>query len=796
MLTGRQRLLAVATSTAATLGASAPAAMADTAHGLLAGGTKLTTFDTAAPNQQAAPVTITGLQDGETVVGIDVRPADGVLYGIGKAGTQGRLLKLDPVTGAATAVGVLRTSAPADVVLQGTEFDIDFNPAADRLRVVSDADQNLRIAPSTGVTIVDGPLAFAGGDPNAGDDPQIGHAAYTNSFAGTTTTTLYDVDAGNDVLVTQVPPNNGTLNTVGSLGMGVDVTSVGGFDIIPGSNRALALATANGTRRIFEIDLTTGAATARSGVIGGAEPLVDLAVAAKDTVTLLGLATPASGPQQLLAFRSDTPETVSGVVDVSGLAAGETLVGIDSRPRTGQVYGVGSAGRLYTLDPASGIATPVANGQISVALDGTRFGVDFNPAADRLRIVSDTGQNLRVNVDNAAGMGGTTVDGPLPAGDIVHAAYTNSVSDTATTQLQYVDSTSNGLLATTDANNPLMTTSPFGTAVGMNVPGDLQVDITDRGGYDIVGPFNRRIGAFATTGAPDAFRLYTLGAEGGLNSEAKAITTGAIAVPAGAQLDGITALVGDTVRLGSATVSVTEDGGPATVSIVREGALDGAVTVGYATGNGSAAAGADYTATSGTVTFAPGESVKTVSIPVTDDPAVEGTETFAVVLTSTTNGARIGTPAIGAVSILDDEVPASTGTGPQGGAAPVVVTVNVPGVPPFAFVRAATDEIRLATLRSKGLLVRLYCTQECKVSGALTASGTLARRTGRTVATLRSTTVPAGTVRLVRLKLTSKARRALGARSVRSASLRLPLRVTAPSGATTNVAPLTVRAFR
>ncbi|MTD45041.1 DUF4394 domain-containing protein [Conexibacter sp. W3-3-2] len=803
---GRTRLIAAAT-TVATLGLSAPA-MADTAYGLLASGTKLTTFDTATPNQQATAIDISGLATGEKVVGIDVRPANGVLYGLGVSGTQGRLLRINPATGAATLVGVLKdgTAAGADIAISGTSFDLDFNPAADRLRIVSDADQNLRVNPSNGVTAQavpgtpgDGTLAFAAGDANAGDNPDVGHAAYTNSFAGTTATTLFNLDAGNDALVTQNPPNAGTLNTVGALG--VDITNVGGFDIVPGTNRAIALLNTLGAtpaRRFYTVDLTTGAATATSGALGQADPLVDFALAPKDTVTFLGLATDANGGQQLFQFRSDDPGTVSGTVPVTGLPAGERLVGIDTRPRTGQVYGVSSTGKIFLIEPNSGVATAAPNNQIPVALDGTRFGVDFNPAADRLRIVSDNRQNLRINVDNAAA--GTAMNGSpdaaftAPTQKITEVAYTNNTSDTATTQIQYIDSTTNELLTAADANNPGVPT-PLGTAAAGNVAGALQVDVTDRGGYDIVGPFNRRVGAFATAAEPNVYRLYTIGAEGGLSSEAKAIPTGTIAQPAGTVVDGLTAFTGSTVRFGAASTAVAENGGTATVTIVRENGADSAATVSYTTADGTGKAGTDYTATSGSVTFQPGETVKTVSVPVIDDAVAEGTKTFAVALTASTGGARISTPALTAVSILDDEIPASVGTGP-GQTVTVTVPVLVPATAPFVFVRAATDEIRLSTLRSKGILVRLYCTQACEVSGNLTASSALAKRSGKNIATLKATKVSAGATRLVRLKLTSKARTALGRKSLRSATFKLPLKVKDPSGKTTNVTALTVRAFK
>ena len=198
---------------------------------------RLVTFKTTSPGTLDANVAVTGLQGGETIIGIDLRPANGRLYAVTDAA---RLYTLDATTGAATMAGMLSADA-ADAtspfaMLSGAAFGVDFNPMADRLRVVSDAEQNLRANVDTGATTTDATLirgAFA-----------VTAAAYTNNFAPPTTTTLYVIDTQNDRLLTQNPPNNGTLNDVGALG--IDVTAVNGFEIV-GPDTALAvLATPTG----------------------------------------------------------------------------------------------------------------------------------------------------------------------------------------------------------------------------------------------------------------------------------------------------------------------------------------------------------------------------------------------------------------------------------------------------------------------------------------------------------------------------------------------------------------------
>jgi hypothetical protein len=105
---------------------------------------------------------------------------------------------------------------------------------------------------------------------------------------------------------------------------------------------------------------------------------------------------------RLVQFRADKPERTKNIGYIAGLSGADSaLVGIDFRVQDGKLYGVGNFGGVYTIDTATAQATFV--NALTVPLSGTNFGVDFNPAADRLRIVSDTGQNLAHNV-NAGGV--------------------------------------------------------------------------------------------------------------------------------------------------------------------------------------------------------------------------------------------------------------------------------------------------------------------------------------------------------------------------------------------------------
>jgi hypothetical protein len=209
--------------------------------------------------------------DGQ-LVGIDFRPANNKLYGVSKSGA---IYTIDPSSAAATKV------AQMNVALEGSTFGFDFNPNADRLRIVSDTDQNLRVNVDTGATIVDAKLAYADNDRNKGRDPSVSGAAYTNPDNDPNTpTTLYDIDASLDVLTRQDPPNDGKLNTVG--GLDVRANNLAGFDIRVDGTALAALGSDRGQSRLYTINLETGNAQLR-GRIGLREEILGIAIPLTDS---------------------------------------------------------------------------------------------------------------------------------------------------------------------------------------------------------------------------------------------------------------------------------------------------------------------------------------------------------------------------------------------------------------------------------------------------------------------------------------------------------------------------------
>src|SRR5262245_52665967 len=133
---------------------------------------ELVPFNPRRPQRARDRMPITNLKPNESVVGIDFRPLTGRLYAIG---STSQVYVINTRNGFATPIG-----APFTPALQGTAFGVDFNPAADRIRVVSDAGQNLRINPDTGVAVADTALAYAATDRNAGQTPGVVGVAYTN----------------------------------------------------------------------------------------------------------------------------------------------------------------------------------------------------------------------------------------------------------------------------------------------------------------------------------------------------------------------------------------------------------------------------------------------------------------------------------------------------------------------------------------------------------------------------------------------------------------------------------------
>jgi hypothetical protein len=183
--------------------------------------------------------------------GIDVRPADMMLYGL--AG-DGSIVTIDTASGAATVKSQLSEAWPA-----GVAASVDFNPVADRMRIVGTDGTNLRVNVDDGMATVDGKLAYDAADMHAGEMPNIVAVAYTNSFGKPEATAMYDVDATIGALIQQAPPNDGVLKAIGKFG--IEGATTYAMDIA--STEALentAYLSAGGM--LYTVAVDTGAATA------------------------------------------------------------------------------------------------------------------------------------------------------------------------------------------------------------------------------------------------------------------------------------------------------------------------------------------------------------------------------------------------------------------------------------------------------------------------------------------------------------------------------------------------------
>ena len=518
-------------------GATLPAT-AQTIYGLSSvGPASLVTFSATAPGT-ATTVPITGVATGQTVAGIDVRPNTGELFALGynPTGTQAQLYTINPTTGAAAAIG---TALTLNLGGSTSSIGFDFNPTVDRIRVTSASRANFRLNPATGaLAATDGTLTYATTDANAAQTPGVGSSAYTNSYIGSTATTLYNIDEAYNRLVTQAPPNDGTLNTVATLsgpgsipptGAGVDLDIY--YNQTTGANVAylsvaLYSGVGNASTSLFTLNLATGATTS-VGVVGPASNSVnyitDIAVAINRTVppTVTGQLAYALAGTNLVTFDTSVPGTIRTAVGITGVDAAQTLVGLDVRPATNALYALGynasaatgvANSQLYTINAVTGVAIPTS-AAVRLELGTGPIGFDFNPTVDRIRVVGANRNNYRLNPTFGVANALAATDGTLSYSTtnnlpIVGAvAYTNSFSGATTTTLYNYDLNINQLNTQSTANPPADgQLTPVGSSgIGVNAAApavDLDIYST--------GPTVNNAYLVANTGTAANTSLYTV----------------------------------------------------------------------------------------------------------------------------------------------------------------------------------------------------------------------------------------------------------------------------------------------
>ena len=252
------------------------------AAGAAVGDQGIVAYDIGSGRPTATPTKITGVAPGQVLVGMDFRLATGQLYALGYNPAlsvgNAQLYILNVATGAAVAVN----NTPITLAL-GTDpvrIGFDFNPRADRIRVVAPNRANYRLNPNDGaIAATDGQLTYAATDPNAATVPGVGSAAYTDSYLGATTTTLYDIDElNNGILAIQNPPNNGTLNTQGTvtldgistapfLALDLDISHNTGTDVAYLSVVSPRNASGRSSSDLYIVNLSSGLASSKVNLV-------------------------------------------------------------------------------------------------------------------------------------------------------------------------------------------------------------------------------------------------------------------------------------------------------------------------------------------------------------------------------------------------------------------------------------------------------------------------------------------------------------------------------------------------
>src|SRR3954447_4731656 len=329
----------------------------------------------------------------------------------------------------------------------------------------------------------------------------------------------------------------------------------------------------------------------------------------------------------------------SAPITVTGLQGG--LLGIDQRPATGQLYGIDSTGRVYVIDPSTGVATQVGSAAAFMP-GGTAYGSDFNPVVDKIRVVSDSEQNMRLNPDDGTLF---STDTPLnPPGNVAAAAYTDNTAGATSTTLYDIDWFTGKLYTQGGAGG-----SPDSPNTGnLHEVGSLNLASPSNGnqiGFDI-GADGVALATITTGGVS---KLFGINLTTGQATNLGTIGTGTVSY------SGL-AIMPSRIRFTSGSVGAAE-GGTATFTLTRSAPAPGPVSVTYSTGAGTATSGADFTPTSGTVSWGAGESgAKTIAVPVSADRAAEGDETFSVSVSSPEGAdVALGSPAMATATIAANE---------------------------------------------------------------------------------------------------------------------------------------------
>lgn len=332
---------------------------------------------------------------------------------------------------------------------------------------------------------------------------------------------------------------------------------------------------------------------------------------------------------------------------------GEKILAIDFRPATGQLYGLGLSGHLFSIDKNTGTLTTIGSATVSGLPEFTGFGFDFNPVTDRARVALFDRRNLQLNPDTGA----ISADGTLAfaSGDpnagvtpiifgLANSHNFAGASATTTYALQWTDAFFPTKLVTLGS----LSGSPVSPNSGqLFTIGSTETATADFAGFDISDSGE----AFATMLHPD-------GLNGTILYKIDLFTGAATAIgfvdSANRQARDIAIEPRQHLQFSAALYSVNENGSAATVTVKRNGGSSGALAVDYASSDGTATAGQDYVTSGGSLNFADGETSRTFVVPLIDDSSPEGAERVNLTLSNAINGAVIGPQSSAAIAIMDE----------------------------------------------------------------------------------------------------------------------------------------------
>jgi hypothetical protein len=638
---------------------------------------RLVLFDSTEPEKVVGAVDVTGLQPNEQLLGIDVRPATGVLYAVG---STSRLYTVNTVTGAATQVGTSPFAPALNVsAAGGFEVGMTFDALQDWIRVVSNG-QSLRLDPNSGAVVaLDGPLVNASPGPDAGHVPGVTGLAQE---PGSTLPTLYGIDWKSNRLVTvgsrnaqPVSPNTGQVFEVGPLfvisgfpDQSVLLKDEVGFDIISLGLGYASLTRAGATSSaLYILDLKTGEAheIGPVGTSSGTSLFLRGLAALPEGSNLYAL----TASNRLLLVNAYMPGAVIRSRTINGLQPGESLRALDVRQSDGYLYSVSSTGRLYRIAPDTGAAMQAAPDPISPPLEGTELSLARDTFRDQMRLVSDSDQSWLFDfffgvpsIRPTAALHYASDDvnaGRNPR--IVGLAWSVAPAQQIFISRYYgIDADRDALVYEQEPNlGTLHTVGPLGFDAG-----------------DFVG-FDNPSGSINENQQP--YASLTLPCPGGCASTSTLfrinLLTGQATAVGGigggeAVRDIVTAPVW-TVQFSKAAYRVTEDCTSVSLLVIRTGLTGSTTAVDFTTGAGGplpapAADGrSDYTTASGTLHFDAGEAFKSLRILISEDSYPEKEnghegEAFNVTLSAPRDpgvavGVTLESPSTATVLIADDE---------------------------------------------------------------------------------------------------------------------------------------------